>query len=53
LPRSGRPVSEGQENKAVIRTPDRRLRVFISSALEELADERYAEARTLLALDFA
>jgi hypothetical protein len=33
-------VSEGQEKKAVIRTPDRRLRVFVSSALEEFADER-------------
>jgi hypothetical protein len=44
-----RPVSEGQE-KAVIRTPDRRLRVFISSALEELAEERRAVARAISAL---
>jgi hypothetical protein len=37
--REGRSVSEAQE-KAVIRTPDRRLRVFVSSSLDELADER-------------
>jgi hypothetical protein len=43
-------VSEGQENKAGIRTPDRRLRVFVSSALGELADERHAVARAISAL---
>jgi Domain of unknown function (DUF4062) len=43
-------VSEGQENKAVIRTPDRRLRVFVSSALGELADERRAVSRAISAL---
>jgi hypothetical protein len=42
-------VSEGQE-KAVIRTPDRRLRVFVSSSLDELADERRAVARAISAL---
>jgi hypothetical protein len=34
----------------VILTPDRRLRVFVSSALEELAAERQAVARAILAL---
>jgi len=42
-------VSEGQE-KAVIWTPDRRLRVFVSSSLDELADERRAVARAISAL---
>jgi hypothetical protein len=42
-------VSEAQE-KAVIRTPDRRLRVFVSSALEELVQERRAAARAISAL---
>ena len=43
-------MSEGQENKAVIRPPDRRLRVFVSSALGELADERRAVSRAISAL---
>ncbi|HEV3169881.1 MAG TPA: DUF4062 domain-containing protein, partial [Actinocrinis sp.] len=43
-------MSEGQENKAVIQTPDRRLRVFVSSALEELAEERRAVTRAISAL---
>jgi hypothetical protein len=43
-------VSEGQDNKAVIRTPDRRLRVFVSSTLGELAEERRAVARAISAL---
>ena len=43
-------VTERQENKAVIRTPDRRLRVFVSSALGELADERRAVSRAISAL---
>ena len=34
----------------VIRTPDRRLRVFVSSALEELAEERRAVTRAISAL---
>src|SRR5262245_38271953 len=33
-----------------IRTPDQRLRVFVSSALAELADERRAVARAISAL---
>ena len=47
--RKGRSVSEAQE-KAVIRTPDRRLRVFVSSTLGELAEERRAVARAISAL---
>jgi hypothetical protein len=43
-------VSEAHENKAVILTPDRRLRVFVSSPLDELADERRAVARAISAL---
>ena len=42
-------MSKGQENKAVIRTPDQRLRVFVSSALGELADERRAVSRAISA----
>jgi predicted ATPase len=38
-----------QENGA-IRTPDQRLRVFVSSTLAELADERAAVARAISAL---
>ena len=34
----------------VIRTPDQRLRVFVSSSLGELADERRAVARAISAL---
>ena len=34
----------------VIRTPDQRLRVFVSSTLGELADERWAVARAISAL---
>jgi predicted ATPase len=34
----------------VIRTPDRRLRVFVSSTLGELADERQAVSRAISAL---
>jgi Domain of unknown function (DUF4062) len=33
-----------------IRTPDQRLRVFVSSTLGELADERRAVARAISAL---
>ena len=34
----------------VIRTPDQRLRVFVSSTLGELADERRAVSRAISAL---
>jgi hypothetical protein len=43
-------VREGQQNKAGIRIPDRRLRVFVSSALDEFAEERRAVARAVSAL---
>ena len=39
-----------QEGGAAIRTPDQRLRVFVSSTLAELADERAAVARAISAL---
>ena len=38
------------ESDAAIRTPDQRLRVFVSSTLAELADERAAVARAISAL---
>jgi hypothetical protein len=37
----------------VIRTPDQRLRVFVSSTLEELTDERRAVSRAISALRLA
>jgi len=43
-------MTDEQEAKAVIRTPDQRLRVFVSSTLAELADERAAVARAISAL---
>jgi hypothetical protein len=43
-------VSQDQPGEAVIRTPDRRLRVFVSSALGELAQERRAVSRAISAL---
>ncbi len=39
-----------QEGGAAIRTPDQRLRVFVSSTLAELAEERAAVARAISAL---
>ena len=39
-----------QVDAAAIRTPDQRLRVFVSSTLAELADERAAVARAISAL---
>src|SRR5215471_7369778 len=45
-----RPASAGPGTEVVIRTPDRRLRVFVSSTLEELADERHAVSRAISAL---
>ena len=42
------PGAEGLENRAsVIITPDQRVRVFISSTLEELAEERKGECRAV------
>ena len=46
----GRFVNQGPRNEPVIRTPDRRLRVFVSSTLGELADERRAVSRAIEAL---
>jgi predicted ATPase len=43
-------VSEEPPADTVIRTPDRHLRVFVSSTLGELADERRAVSRAITAL---
>jgi predicted ATPase len=43
-------VNEGLEGDVVIRTPDQRLRVFVSSTLGELAEERRAVSRAISAL---
>ena len=43
-------MSEEQEGQAAIRTPDQRLRVFVSSTLTELAEERAAVTRAITAL---
>jgi predicted ATPase len=42
--------NEGLPGDEVIRTPDRHLRVFVSSTLNELADERRAVSRAISAL---
>jgi Domain of unknown function (DUF4062) len=49
-PDQGQAVREGSREEVVIRTPDRRLRVFVSSTLGELAGERRAVARAISAL---
>jgi predicted ATPase len=43
-------VSQGPPDEHLIRTPDRRLRVFVSSTLGELAEERRAVSRAVSAL---
>ena len=43
-------MSEEPPADTVIRTPDRHLRVFVSSTLSELADERRAVSRAITAL---
>src|SRR5918995_912352 len=43
-------MTEKHEGSAAIRTPDQRLRVFVSSTLVELADERAVVARAISAL---
>jgi predicted ATPase len=43
-------VSPGPRDETVIRTPDRRLRVFVSSTLGELAAERRAVSHAVSAL---
>src|SRR5215831_16865331 len=42
--------SAGPGDEVVIRTPDRRLRVFVSSTMQELAEERRAVSRAVSAL---
>ena len=49
-PDQGRSVSPGPRDEVLIRTPDRRLRVFVSSTLGELADERRAVSHAVSAL---
>jgi len=49
-PDQRRAASAGPPDEAVIRTPDRRVRVFVSSALGELAEERRVVARAISAL---
>ena len=43
-------MTDAAQDQAEIRTPDQRLRVFVSSTLAELADERAAVARAISAL---
>src|SRR3954463_2529750 len=43
-------MSEEHESDSAIRTPDQRLRVFVSSTLTELAEERAAVGRAISAL---
>jgi predicted ATPase len=49
-PHERRSVSEEPSADTVIRTPDQRLRVFVSSTLGELAAERRAVSRAITAL---
>src|SRR5437868_7869592 len=49
-PQRRRSGSEGLPEDEVIRTPDRRLRVFVSSTLGELAEERRPVSRAISAL---
>src|SRR5688572_29063057 len=46
----GRSMTLDEHAKVAIRTPDQRLRVFVSSTLAELADERAAVARAISSL---
>src|SRR5215470_14809363 len=43
-------LDRGLVSEVAIRTPDQRLRVFVSSTLEELAEERRAVSRAISAL---
>src|SRR5205807_771021 len=47
------PAGVNASPRAVIRTPDQRLRVFVSSTLQELADERAAVAQAVRHLRLA
>jgi len=49
-PDQGRAARAAPPDGVVIRTPDRRVRVFVSSTLGELAEERRAVARAISAL---
>ena len=49
-PQRGRSGNEGLPGEEVIRTPDQRLRVFVSSTLGELAEKRQAVSRAIAAL---
>ena len=49
-PHRGRSGYDGLPGEEVIRTPDQRLRVFVSSTLGELAEERQAVSRAISAL---
>jgi predicted ATPase len=49
-PDQRRSVSQRRPDEVLIRTPDRRLRVFVSSTLGELAEERRAVSRAVSAL---
>ncbi len=46
-------MSQQAISESVIRTPDQRLRVFVSSTLAELAEERAAVARAITSLGLA
>jgi predicted ATPase len=46
----GRSMNRGLRDGTVIRTPDRRLRVFVSSTLGELGEERQAVSRAVSAM---
>jgi predicted ATPase len=50
VPDQGRSTSQEPRDEVLIRTPDRRLRVFVSSTLGELAEERRAVSRAVSAL---
>src|SRR5215813_8548282 len=47
------PVADGESEWSAIRTPDQRLRVFVSSTLEELAAERAAAREAIEGLRLA
>jgi predicted ATPase len=49
-PDRGRSGNESWQGEGLIRTPDQRLRVFVSSTLGELAEERQAVSRAITAL---
>src|SRR5262249_54926619 len=50
MPRPAEPAAALLRGAAGIRTPDQRLRVFVSSTLQELAEERRAAREAIAAL---